>query len=59
MALKKTRPHEDEEGAPPTTLSLTEVPILQMLSRDPHIVRLMDVEQGQNKARKNVLYFGV
>ncbi|KAF4379565.1 hypothetical protein F8388_023582 [Cannabis sativa] len=54
VALKKTRLHEDEEGVPPTTLR--EVSILRMLSRDPHIVRLMDVKQGFNKEGKTVLY---
>ncbi|KAI9082811.1 hypothetical protein K1719_035141 [Acacia pycnantha] len=54
VALKKTRLHEDEEGVPPTTLR--EVSILRMLSRDPHVVRLMDVKQGQNKEGKTVLY---
>ncbi|KAH7523358.1 hypothetical protein FEM48_Zijuj06G0002300 [Ziziphus jujuba var. spinosa] len=39
VALKKTRLHEDEEGVPPTTLR--EVSILRMLSRDPHVVRLL------------------
>ncbi|KAI3956700.1 hypothetical protein MKW92_015560 [Papaver armeniacum] len=47
VALKKTRLHEDEEGVPPTTLR--EVSILRMLSMDPHVVRLLDVKQGQNK----------
>ncbi|PKI35756.1 hypothetical protein CRG98_043914 [Punica granatum] len=54
VALKKTRLHEDEEGVPPTTLR--EISILRMLSRDPHIVTLMDVKQGQNKEGKTVLY---
>ncbi|XP_018843062.2 cyclin-dependent kinase B2-1 [Juglans regia] len=54
VALKKTRLHEDEEGVPPTTLR--EVSILRMLSRDPHVVRLIDVKQGQNKEGKTVLY---
>ncbi|XP_055834043.1 cell division control protein 2 homolog D [Solanum dulcamara] len=54
VALKKTRLHEDEEGVPPTTLR--EISLLRMLSRDPHIVRLMDVKQGQNKEGKTVLY---
>ncbi|KAG4990766.1 hypothetical protein JHK87_024223 [Glycine soja] len=54
VALKKTRLHEDQEGVPPTTLR--EVSILRMLSRDPHVVRLMDVKQGQNKEGKTVLY---
>ncbi|XP_044475072.1 cyclin-dependent kinase B2-2-like [Mangifera indica] len=54
VALKKTRLHEDDEGVPATTLR--EVSILRMLSRDPHIVRLMDVKQGQNKEGKTVLY---
>lgn len=54
VALKKTRLHEDEEGVPPTTLR--EVSLLRMLSRDPHVVRLIDVKQGQNKEGKTVLY---
>ncbi|KAG5142068.1 hypothetical protein JHK82_017763 [Glycine max] len=54
VALKKTRLHEDQDGVPPTTLR--EVSILRMLSRDPHVVRLMDVKQGQNKEGKTVLY---
>ncbi|KAF3619812.1 cell division control protein 2 D [Capsicum chacoense] len=54
VALKKTRLHEDEEGVPPTTLR--EISLLRMLSRDPHIVKLMDVKQGQNKEGKTVLY---
>ncbi|KAE8057458.1 hypothetical protein FH972_014148 [Carpinus fangiana] len=54
VALKKTRLHEDDEGVPPTTLR--EVSILRMLSCDPHVVRLMDVKQGQNKEGKTVLY---
>ncbi|KAL9265102.1 Cyclin-dependent kinase B2-1-like protein [Drosera capensis] len=54
VALKKTRLHEDEEGVPPTTLR--EVSLLRMLSRDPHIVKLMDVKQAQNKEGKTVLY---
>ncbi|KAE8690314.1 Cyclin-dependent kinase B2-1 [Hibiscus syriacus] len=54
VALKKTRLHEDDEGVPPTTLC--DISILRMLSRDPHVVRLMDVKQGQNKEGKTVLY---
>ncbi|KAF5955861.1 hypothetical protein HYC85_008717 [Camellia sinensis] len=54
VALKKTRLHEDDEGVPPTTLR--EISLLRMLSRDPHVVRLMDVKQGQNKEGKTVLY---
>lgn len=54
VALKKTRLHEDEEGVPPTTLR--EVSILRMLSIDPHVVRLLDLKQGQNKDGKTVLY---
>ncbi|KAM7253231.1 hypothetical protein ACFE04_025849 [Oxalis oulophora] len=54
VALKKTRLHEDDEGVPPTTLR--EISILRMLSRDPHVVRLLDVKQGQNKEGKTVLY---
>ncbi|RVW51214.1 Cyclin-dependent kinase B2-1 [Vitis vinifera] len=54
VALKKTRLHEDDEGVPPTTLR--EVSLLRMLSRDPHVVRLMDVKQSLNKEGKTVLY---
>ncbi|KAL8242088.1 hypothetical protein R6Q59_012390 [Mikania micrantha] len=54
VALKKTKLHEDEEGVPPTTLR--EISILRMLSRDPHVVKLMDVKQGINKEGKTVLY---
>ncbi|KVI05206.1 hypothetical protein Ccrd_016525 [Cynara cardunculus var. scolymus] len=54
VALKKTRLHEDDEGVPPTTLR--EISILRMLSRDPHVVRLMDVKQGVNKNGNTVLY---
>ncbi|XP_077210359.1 cell division control protein 2 homolog D-like [Tasmannia lanceolata] len=54
VALKKTRLHEDDEGVPPTTLR--EVSLLRMLSIDPHIVRLLDLKQGQNKEGKTVLY---
>ncbi|KAM6543509.1 hypothetical protein CsatB_007956 [Cannabis sativa] len=54
VALKKTRLHEDEEGVPPTTLR--EISILRMLSRDTHVVRLLDVKQGFNKEGKTVLY---
>ncbi|CAI0628171.1 unnamed protein product [Linum tenue] len=54
VALKKTRLHEDDEGVPATTLR--EVSILRMLSRDPHVVRLLDVKQGLNKEGKTVLY---
>ncbi|XP_068647430.1 cyclin-dependent kinase B2-2-like [Aristolochia californica] len=54
VALKKSRLHEDEEGVPPTTLR--EVSLLRMLSIDPHIVRLLDLKQGQNKEGKTVLY---
>lgn len=54
VALKKTKLPEDDEGVPPTTLR--EISLLRMLSRDPHIVKLMDVKQGQNKEGKTVLY---
>ncbi|KAL6999306.1 Cyclin-dependent kinase B2-2 [Sarracenia purpurea var. burkii] len=54
VALKKTRLHEDDEGVPPTTLR--EISLLRMLSRDPHVVRLMDVKQGQSKEGNTVLY---
>lgn len=54
VALKKTKLHEDSEGVPPTTLR--EISLLRMLSRDPHIVKLMDVKQGLNKAGNTVLY---
>ncbi|KAI3816251.1 hypothetical protein L1987_15944 [Smallanthus sonchifolius] len=39
VALKKTKLHEDEEGVPPTTLR--EISILRMLSRDPHVVKVL------------------
>nr|GMC58094.1 cell division control protein 2 homolog D [Ipomoea batatas] len=52
--MKKTKLHEDEEGVPPTTLR--EISLLCMLSRDPRIVRLLDIKQGQNKEGKTVLY---
>ncbi|KAL5988469.1 Cyclin-dependent kinase B2-1 [Asimina triloba] len=54
VALKKTRLHEDDEGVPPTTLR--EVSLLRMLSVDPHVVRLLDLKQGQNKEGNTVLY---
>ncbi|KAK1393476.1 cell division control protein 2-like [Heracleum sosnowskyi] len=54
VALKKTKLHEDSEGVPSTTLR--EISLLRMLSRDPHIVKLMDVKQGMNKAGNTVLY---
>ncbi|MFS7992174.1 putative protein-serine/threonine kinase CMGC-CDK-Pl family [Helianthus anomalus] len=38
----------------PTTLR--EISILRMLSRDPYVVKLMDVKQGVNKNGNNVLY---
>ncbi|KAG0466228.1 hypothetical protein HPP92_017229 [Vanilla planifolia] len=54
VALKKTRLPEDDEGVPPTTLR--EVSLLRMLSQDPHIVRLLDLKQGQNKKGQSILY---
>ncbi|XP_008796157.1 cyclin-dependent kinase B2-1-like [Phoenix dactylifera] len=54
VALKKTRLPEDDEGVPPTTLR--EVSLLRMLSIDPHVVRLLDLKQGQNKEGKTILY---
>ncbi|XP_076945243.1 cyclin-dependent kinase B2-2-like [Bidens hawaiensis] len=54
VALKKTRLVEDDEGVPSTTLR--EISILRMLSRDPHVVKLMDVKQGVNKNGNTVLY---
>ncbi|XP_008787019.2 cyclin-dependent kinase B2-1 [Phoenix dactylifera] len=54
VALKKTRLPEDDEGVPSTTLR--EVSLLRMLFFDPHIVRLLDLKQGQNKEGKTVLY---
>ncbi|THU57429.1 hypothetical protein C4D60_Mb03t03440 [Musa balbisiana] len=54
VALKKTRLPEDDEGVPPTTLR--EVSLLRMLSVDPHIVRLLDLKQGQNKEGQTILY---
>ncbi|CAD5167434.1 cell division control protein 2 homolog D [Musa acuminata AAA Group] len=54
VALKKTRLPEDDEGVPPTTLR--EVSLLRMLSVDPHVVRLLDLKQGQNKQGQTILY---
>ncbi|XP_038984013.1 cyclin-dependent kinase B2-2-like [Phoenix dactylifera] len=54
VALKKTRLPEDHEGVPPTTLR--EVSLLHMLSIDPHVVRLLDLKQGENKEGKSILY---
>ncbi|KAG1326857.1 putative Cyclin-dependent kinase B2-1 [Cocos nucifera] len=54
VALKKTRLPEDDEGVPPTTLR--EVSLLRMLSIDPHVVRLLDLKQGENKEGKSILY---
>ncbi|CAN6440947.1 unnamed protein product [Victoria cruziana] len=54
VALKKTRLRDDEEGVPPT--ALREISLLKMLSIDPHVVRLLDLKQGQNKEGKTVLY---
>ncbi|XP_010927310.1 cyclin-dependent kinase B2-1 [Elaeis guineensis] len=54
VALKKTRLPEDDEGVPPTTLR--EVSLLRMLSIDPHVVRLLDLIQGQNKEGQTILY---
>jgi serine/threonine protein kinase len=30
--------------------------LLRMLSEDPHVVRLLDLEQGQNKEGQTILY---
>ncbi|XP_042410273.1 cell division control protein 2 homolog D-like [Zingiber officinale] len=54
VALKKTRLLEDDEGVPPTTLH--EVSLLRMLSIDPHVVRLLDLKQDQNKEGQTILY---
>ncbi|TVU05165.1 hypothetical protein EJB05_48318 [Eragrostis curvula] len=54
VALKKTRLPEDDEGVPPT--ALREVSLLRMLSQDPHVVRLIDLKQGQNKEGQTILY---
>ncbi|PKU65668.1 Cyclin-dependent kinase B2-1 [Dendrobium catenatum] len=54
VALKKTRLPEDDEGVPATTLR--EVSLLRMLSLDSHIVRLLDLKQGQNKKGQSILY---
>uniref|UniRef100_A0A0D9X9P2 Protein kinase domain-containing protein n=1 Tax=Leersia perrieri TaxID=77586 RepID=A0A0D9X9P2_9ORYZ len=54
VALKKTRLPEDDEGVPPT--ALREVSLLRMLSQDPHVVRLLDLKQGENKAGQTILY---
>ncbi|KAG6500178.1 hypothetical protein ZIOFF_040018 [Zingiber officinale] len=54
VALKKTRLPEDDEGVPPTTLR--EVSLFRMLSIDPHVVRLLDLKQDQNKEGQTILY---
>jgi cyclin-dependent kinase len=54
VALKKTRLPEDDEGVPPT--AMREVSLLRMLSQDPHVVRLIDLKQGQNKEGQTVLW---
>nr|QZZ92776.1 cyclin-dependent kinase B 1;2 [Larix kaempferi] len=54
VALKKTRLENDGEGIPPT--ALREISLLQMLSQDMHIVRLLDVEHTENKKGKTLLY---
>ncbi|CAH9083675.1 unnamed protein product [Cuscuta epithymum] len=54
VALKKTKLPQDKEGVPPTTLR--EISLLRMLSRDSHIVKLMDVKQGLNREGKTILY---
>uniref|UniRef100_A0A7N0ULN5 Protein kinase domain-containing protein n=1 Tax=Kalanchoe fedtschenkoi TaxID=63787 RepID=A0A7N0ULN5_KALFE len=54
VALKKTRLPEDSEGVHPTTLR--EISLLRMLSKDPHVVRLLGVKQGVNKSGQTVLY---
>ncbi|KAG6468462.1 hypothetical protein ZIOFF_073149 [Zingiber officinale] len=54
VALKKTLLPEDDEGVPPTTLR--EVSLLRMLSIDPHVVRLLDLKQDQNKEGQTILY---
>ncbi|KAL9672192.1 hypothetical protein QQ045_028442 [Rhodiola kirilowii] len=54
VALKKTRLPEDQQGVHPTTLR--EISLLRMLTRDPHVVRLLDVKQDTNKSGQTVLY---
>ncbi|PKA47337.1 Cyclin-dependent kinase B2-1 [Apostasia shenzhenica] len=54
VAIKKTRLPEDDEGVPPTTLR--EVSLLRMLSIDSHIVRLLELKQGENKEGQTILY---
>ncbi|GLJ38299.1 hypothetical protein SUGI_0779700 [Cryptomeria japonica] len=54
VALKKTRLESDEEGVPPT--ALREISLLQMLSQDLHVVRLLDVEHTESKTGKSLLY---
>ncbi|KAG6470284.1 hypothetical protein ZIOFF_071349 [Zingiber officinale] len=44
----------DDKGVPPTTLH--EVSLLRMLSIDPHVVRLLDRKQDQNKEGQTILY---
>ncbi|KAG6499599.1 hypothetical protein ZIOFF_039389 [Zingiber officinale] len=45
---------KDDEGVPPTTLR--KVSLLRMLSIDPHVVRLLDLKQDQNKEGQTILY---
>mmetsp|Transcript_18778 Transcript_18778/g.26017 ORF Transcript_18778/g.26017 Transcript_18778/m.26017 type:complete len:329 (+) Transcript_18778:115-1101(+) len=53
VALKKTRLEMDEEGVPSTTLR--EVSLLQVLSKNHFIIRLLDVEHVE-EAGKSVIY---
>jgi len=54
VALKKTKLENDGEGIPPT--ALREISLLQMLSQDIYIVRLLDVKHTENKDGKPLLY---
>jgi cyclin-dependent kinase len=54
VVLRKTWLPEDDEGVPPT--ALREVSLLRMLSQDPHVVRLIDLKQGQNKEGQTILW---
>ena len=53
VALKKTRLEMEEEGVPST--ALREVSLLQMLSENEHVVKLLSVEHVEEN-KKPILY---
>eukprot|EP01018_Ginkgo_biloba_P032192 Gb_22030 [translate_table: standard] len=54
VALKKTRLETEDEGVPAT--AVREVSLIQMLSKDPHFVRLLDVQHKETKSGKPMLF---